>query len=64
MKTSDLSGQDLVYWVARANNPRDPSIFRSHYGEVNHGCPSDEPSARLFVERKLGAFLPPRHQWQ
>lgn len=66
--TVDLSGQDLAYWVARANmrgSRYERDILRRHYG---NGTPKhercDEPSMRAFVHEKLGDTLPPRVEWQ
>lgn len=63
-KPSELSGQDLVYWVARANNPDDQNVVRKHYGDSSATMSFHEESARLFVERKFGAILPNQEDWQ
>jgi len=37
MRTADLTGQIITYWVARANakGPRqEAAVLRKHYGEV------------------------------
>jgi|GEM_PF-3923101 len=58
MKVSELSGPDLAYWVAKANNPADRNIIRSHYGNAAIYDPIDEPSMRAFVESKFGEEVP------
>jgi hypothetical protein len=66
--THNLTGQDLVYWVARANtkgSADEPNVMRRHYGEgrCSHS-PEDELSMRAFVAAKFGTDLPPRETWQ
>lgn len=68
MLTADLTGQDLAYWVARANlngSPQEENVLRRHYGD---GSPKHEPSVELsmrsFVTETLGDNLPPRAAWQ
>lgn len=53
MLTADITGQDLAYWVARANtqgSPQEHNILRRHYGD---GTPTHEPcdeaSMRTFA---------------
>lgn len=59
MKVSELTGQDLAYWVAKANNPEDKNIIRRHYGNGpwRHD-PSSEPFMRKFVTSKFGPEVP------
>lgn len=65
MRVEELSGQDLSYWVSRANAPADSNRLRRHYGDATplHE-PIDEPQMRQFVARKFGPVLPERHTWQ
>jgi hypothetical protein len=68
MRTASVTGQDLAYWVARANmhgSPQKHNILRRHYGESpSTHEPCDEASMRKFVAAKLGDTLPPRAAWQ
>ncbi len=60
-----MTGQDLAYWIARANAPHDANIVRRHYdGETPRHEPIDEPSMRRFVAEKFGAEVSERKQWQ
>lgn len=65
MLVDDLTGQDLVYWVSRGNDPADPNRLRRHYGTgaVKH-LPSEEPNMRRFAHEKFGSALPARETWQ
>lgn len=68
MRTSQLTGQDLAYWVARANmsgSAQEANVLRKHYGDgpSKHG-PSVESSMQAFVSATLGEELPPRETWQ
>lgn len=68
MKTAELTGQDLVYWVARANTSgsrQEVNVVRKHYGfgTPKHD-PCDEPAMRAFVFEKFGNELPPQHMWK
>ncbi len=67
MHVADLTGQDLAYWVSRANasgTQQEHNILRRHYG---HGTPkhepADEPHMRQFVAEKFGDTLPARSVW-
>lgn len=62
-----LTGQDLVYWVARANlidSVQEVNVLRSHYGQAATHDPINEPYMREFVRSKFGGYLPPRNLWQ
>jgi|APLak6261690937_1056196.scaffolds.fasta_scaffold09072_1 hypothetical protein len=64
---SDLTGQDLAYWVARANqngSAQERNVIRWHYGDDRKHELMDEPSMRVFIVSKLGNELPPRDTWQ
>ncbi len=68
INVADLSGQDLAYWVARANarNSKDAcNILRRHYGtgQPRH-CVSAEKAMRTFVTEKVGNSVPDRTHWQ
>lgn len=68
VRVADLTGQDLAYWVARANSvgsPMESDILRRHYGHgVPKHDPANEPQMRVFVSEKFGELLPPRRDWQ
>lgn len=67
MKTETLTGPDLAYWVARANmrgHAQERNVIRGQYGNASRNDPSDEPSMREFVCRKIGLVLPDRSTWQ
>lgn len=65
MRVQELTGQDLAYWVSRANAPADPNRLRRHYGDgLPMHEPIDEPGMRMFVARKFGQVLPLRSTWQ
>ena len=68
MRTADLTGQDLAYWVARANakgSHQEANVLRKHYGDgANTNLPTEEPSMRAFVASKFGALLPAREARQ
>ncbi len=68
MRTADLTGQDLAYWVARANmrgSHQEHNILHRHYGEgTPKHEPCAEPSMRAFVATKIGDALPSRAAWQ
>ncbi len=65
MRVAELTGQDLAYWVDRANDPGDGNRLRRDYG---YGTPQhdpvDEPGMRSFVARQFGDELLPRSTWQ
>lgn len=68
METANLTGQDLAYWVARANarhSRHEAAVQRKHYGagQPLHD-PVLEPSMRKFVAETLGDTLPARSEWQ
>lgn len=67
MLTADLTGPDLLYWVARANSAgsaQEKNVVRRHYGNgPGRHLPSDEPAMRAFVASKLGNELPARDAW-
>lgn len=65
MRVDKLTGQDLAYWVSRANDPTDANRLRRHYGDG----PSQhdkivEPHMREFVVKNFGQELPDRASWQ
>lgn len=67
MLTINLAGQDLAYWVARANlrgSSQEQNVLRRHYGDGPGSIdPCDEPSLRQFVASKFGTLLPLRVTW-
>lgn len=68
MRTANLTGQDLAYWVARANlkgSSQELNVLRRHYGEgLSNHEPASEPSMRDFVASRCGAVLSARETWQ
>lgn len=67
MRTTELTGPDLAYWVARANavgTKQTSMIRRQDYGQQSRNDPASEPHMRRFVEEKIGIVLPARHEWQ
>lgn len=67
MRVSDLTGQDLAYWVAMANatgSRQARNIVRRHYGTgPSRHEPGDESLMRDFVSGKFGPILPTREDW-
>lgn len=66
VKTGELTGADLAYWVARGNlrgSSAERDVRRAHYGAEPHHDPVDEPSMRAFVEGKFGSTLASRCLW-
>lgn len=67
MRTTTLSGQDLAYWVARANmmgSMQEQNVLRRHYGEgPSSHEPACEPAMVAFVAGKYGDELPARELW-
>ena len=66
MKTQELTGADLSYWVARANmvgHFQERNVLRRHYGSDSRNDPASEPSMRNFVCSKLGPLRPERSTW-
>lgn len=64
---ADLSGQDLTYWVARANHNgtvQEKNILRRHYAENCRHEFRDERCMHAFIVSKLGEKLPARETWQ
>ena len=61
MNVNNLTGQDLVYWVAKANGN---DIKREHYGDCINNELIDEPSMRDFVSSKFGKEIPEKDKWQ
>lgn len=65
MQVDALTGQDLAYWVSRANAPQDANTLRLHYGDgTSRHEPAAELSMRNFVSAKFGKELPCRANWQ
>ena len=63
--TADLKGQDLYYWLARADKPFNTSIHRKNYDFYpSVHLEMDEVDARHIVARTFGKELPPRAKWQ
>lgn len=67
MKTENLEGGDLLYWVARANlrgSYQERNVRRRDYGNAVVPSPASEASMRDFVMRIIGPDLPARGTWQ
>ncbi len=64
---ANLCGQDLAYWVARANattSREARNILRRHYGSgPSRRSLHEEVAMREFVAGKLGHVVPDRCLW-
>lgn len=67
MNTDELTGGDLLYWVARANmrgRHQERNVLRHHYNNSDVPDPVNEPGMRAFVLKIIGPVLPARGTWQ
>lgn len=68
MRSTELTGPDLAYWVARANNKgsrQENNVLRRHFGfGIAKHESGAEPGMRTFVIEKFGDELPGTGMWQ